>query len=288
MNFIELLEEHHVPQAPENHEHVRAGWIQIDCPFCSPNSQRYRLGWNLQYNYANCWSCGHVNAKRLLTTLFHISFKEAEKFLKGVTPERQEKHAHIGKYVEPSGVGELLYGHRKYIYHRGFSIEEIQKLWSVQGIGIAPRLSWRLFIPIFYHGQKVSWTTRAIGEVEPRYMSASLQEEYIDHKNLLYGEDFCRHAIVVCEGPIDAWAIGPGAVATFGLSFTTAQLRKMAKYSIRAICFDNEPHAQLAATKLVKQLSVFPGQTYNIQLDSKDPGEAKHREIARIRKEILS
>jgi hypothetical protein len=31
----------------------------------------------------------------------------------------------------------------------------------------------------------------------------------------------------------------------------------------------------------------MPGETYNIVLDSKDPGEAKRKEIMKIRKEIL-
>ena len=89
---------------------------------------------------------------------------------------------------------------------------------SLQGIGLHPRLPWRLFIPIHSHGRPISWTTRSIGTKDKKkYITASPAEEAAPHKQTLYGLDYCRHTVIVVEGPLDAWNIGPGAAATYGL-----------------------------------------------------------------------
>jgi hypothetical protein len=55
----------------------------------------------------------------------------------------------------------------------------------------------------------------------------------------------------------------------------------------RVIVFDNSVQAQLRADKLAEQLMVFPGETYTINLDSADPGEATEREIKQLRKFVF-
>ena len=287
-NIIEILSEHNIDHRTEGHEHCRAGWVQIDCPFCSPDTQRFRMGINLQYGYANCWHCGHKSLSYILLKLLKLPTKD----IKGITgklhTERIEKSAHTGQYTPPRDVTALASAHKHYLRKRGFNVDTIQHLWSVQGIGVSARLQWRVFIPIIHHGQFVSWTTRSISNNQKaKYISATVAEESIPHKHLVYGEDYCRHAIVVVEGPIDVWAGGPGFGAIFGLSYTSQQVTRISKYPVRAICFDNQPEAQQVARKLVNNLSSFPGDTYNIVLDSKDPGEAKQCELRRIRKEIL-
>ncbi len=290
MNIVELLAEYNIPTAPEGHEHTRSGWAQVDCPFCSPGSGRFRLGINIQHVYGSCWSCGYHSVPSVLKMLLGVRWDQAKKLLDGIQHERVEKIVHHGHYKPPAGVGPLLSAHKNYLRDRGFNPHELEHLWDIQGIGIAARLSWRIFIPIIHHGQTVSWTTRTISReknVERKYLSAGLEEESLPHKHLLYGEDYCRHAIIVVEGPIDVWGGGPGFAATFGLSFTSEQVARIASYPVRAICMDAEPEAQKTAKELADRLSCLPGETYNVTLDSKDPGEATQREIQRLRKEIL-
>ena len=179
---------------------------------------------------------------------------------------------------------------RKYLEGRNFDPEHIQELWKIQTLGITTHLKWRIWIPIYHHAQLVSWTTRAIGlEARgPRYITAPPKHETIHHKELLYGEDFCRHAIIVCEGPLDAWRIGPGAVATFGTSVTPAQILKISKYPMRAICFDAEPEARKRARALRDQLLSFPGVTLRVELESGlDAADMNEKEVKTLRKEIL-
>ena len=146
------------------------------------------------------------------------------------------------------------------------------------------RLPWRLFIPFHIHGEVVSWTTRSIGQNGLRYVSASSDQEKVNHKSILYGEDFCRHAVIVHEGPFDVWRTGPGAVATCGTGFSRSQLLRLSNYPVRVICFDNEKQAQQRATELCDLLEPFPGETIQVTLDAKDAAEASDKEINQLRR----
>jgi len=194
-----------------------------------------------------------------------------------------------GRLALPVGRGPLLPGHRAYLATRGLDADKIVHLWGVEGLGQTARFRWRLFIPIHYHGEVVSWTTRSIRPDDKlRYISAGAEEEAVSHKSVLYGADYARHAVIIHEGPIDVWATGPGAVATFGTAYTTVQLEAMSRFAVRVVCFDAEPMAQARARELADALSVYQGSTYNIQLETgKDVAEAHPDEVAELRKVFL-
>src|SRR5260370_26008807 len=123
------------------------------------------------------------------------------------------------------------------------------------GIGLAVHLAWRLYIHITYRDKTVSWTTRSLSDKhERRYISSSSSTEALPSKSLLYGEDYCKHSIVVVEGPLDVWTIGEGAVATLGTNYTRKQLEKIAKYPYRTIAYDDEPAAQEQAKRMCREL----------------------------------
>lgn len=267
------------------HHHSRPGWIQIkNCPFCG--SQNYHLGFNLQLKFFACWRCGGHYGPKVLEAL-GLSRKEAHSILPGmIAPGRVENRERSKISIqEPAGIGPFGPSHVRYLRSRGFDPEEVSRIWGVEGIGLSAHLSWRLYIPIIHRAQRVSWTTRAIGDrVVQRYVSASAQQEVLNHKELIYGMDFCHHSIVVVEGPLDAWKVGPGAGALFGTAFTTAQVKKLVEIPRRFICFDSSPEAQVKAKNLASQLSCFPGVTQNLIIDAKDPGCATKKELRLIRK----
>lgn len=291
MRIDSLLAELRIPtRTVGQHEHAREGWVQIDCPRCSPRSGRFRLGINVSGGYANCWSCGSIRLVDALSETTHLSVLECYDLLKSVGWERNRKWAErlAGKLKIPPGVGLLAKAHRKYLQGRGFDPDRIARLWGVQGIGIAARYSWSLFIPIQYRGETVSWTTRSIGDKGKRYSNAPVAEEAIPAKELLYGNDLARQCIIIVEGPADAWAIGPGAVATMGLNYTPAQLNKMIKYPVRVVCFDSETQAQWRANRLADELARYSGETHRVKLETgKDAAEADSDEIAELRKRFL-
>jgi DNA primase len=194
-----------------------------------------------------------------------------------------------GKLVLPKGIIPLKTTHKNYLTNiRKFKVDELERLWEIKGMGIHASMPWRIFIPVFYLGTMVSYTTRTIrDDTERRYWSADPEHEAISHKELLYGEDYCRNTVVVCEGPTDVWRIGPGAVCTFGTTFTGAQVEKISKYPRRVICFDDESESQRQANELCSALEVFSGETVNIVLEGgKDP-DSSRSEAKQIRQQFL-
>jgi hypothetical protein len=286
MTFVEILDRYSIPYRESGHEHCRSGWLQIDCPLCD-NPGHYRLGYNLAGRYLNCWSCGSQRVGDTLSRLTKLPWQEVKKLIADLPREHQHDPPKRGRLVIPTGVEPLKKAHTAYLRRRGLDQEEMTRLWGLQGIGIHPKMSWRIFIPFIFQGKTVSWLTRGLTDIGLRYISASAAEEELDHKSLLFGEDYARHAITIHEGPFDVFAVGPGAVATCGTSYSRAQLLRMSRYPIRAVCFDNESAAQTRAKRLCEELEAFPGETYRVVLDSKDAGAATKKEIVELRKRFL-
>lgn len=282
MNVVEALQNKGIRIKTEGHEHCRLGWVQLDCPYCSPDTGRFRLGIDIKSLRCNCWACGPHPVFQVLSLL-----QVPTKGLELARTRRKERPP--GKLILPKGVEEMSRRHRRYLSERGFDPDEISERWGVRGIGLCSRLKWRLFIPIHRDSEVVSWTTRSLSNShDRRYVSASPSEEAVPHKSLLYGEQLCGHAIIICEGPTDVWRIGPGAVCTFGTSFTTAQVNRMVEHPTRVICYDNEAAAQRQARRLMDTLCGFRGATINVMLtEAKDPGSASRKTIKRLRSMLL-
>lgn len=287
--LVDLLNQYQVPNVGPPHRHVRSGWWGVPCPFCEgPGGTKYRLGFEIATGRVTCWVCGLQSGPKVFQVLFRVSEKEAKALWyslpKSTLTRAPLKTAHLLK--NPPGVGDLLPAHRKYLENRGFDVDDLIKIWNIKGIGLASRLQWRIFIPIFDpYGRQVSWTTRSIAKnAERRYISASEEEEAISHKSILYGEHLAHHTILINEGPLDAQALGPGGVATLGVNYSEAQFSAMTKFPVRGVCFDNTEDAQRRARKLCRELSQFPGTTENVIIESgKDTAEADKEEIKEIR-----
>jgi hypothetical protein len=298
MTFPDLLTELNISfREAGSHHHVSRGWLGLDCPSCSPNSGRFRLGYNLSRGYLSCWVCGYQRLPETLATLSGRSEGEIRSLLRSM-----DGSAHVpGPEEKPQGTLKLPVGrlpldhplcrpHRDYLRGRGFrDLEGLVRLWGIEGIALAPRLQWRLFLPICSGGRPVSWTTRAVadGEGVLRYVTAGPDEEEVGSKSLLYGGDLARSSVVVVEGPLDAIRIGPGAVATLGTGYSRAQLVRLAGYPQRVIVFDSEPGAQRRAGRLASELALFPGKTVRVELDAPDPGSASPGEVRKLRKAFL-
>lgn len=201
---------------------------------------------------------------------------------------RTHKKEAVDRHLEiPKGVGPLQDAHRAYLLDRKFDPDAIADLWGVQGIGLAVKLCWRLFIPIYdAEGIMVAWTTRSLNpSADLRYITSKEEQSEVDVKSLLYGEHLVQDSMIVNEGPIDSWAWGPGGVSTLGVAYTAIQVARIAKYPLRGICFDSTPDAQRRANVLCQQLAAFPGETHNITLESgKDSASADSAEIIEVKK----
>jgi len=288
MNFSDILSQHNIEIAPESNEHARPGWLQVDCPFCEKEAKQFHMGYSLEGNYVNCYRCGYHSLISTLMEMTEKSYRNCNKMLEELETETFDTPSIKGKLVIPDGVGELKRVHKKYLRGRNFDVKDIQKTWQIKGIGMHASLAWRIFIPIIYRGDIVSWTTRSVSSDNPkRYISASKEHEALPAKSLLYGEDLTNDAIIICEGPLDVWRIGPGAVATMGVGYSQGQVEKIIKHHKRIICFDNEPEAQKRAKRLCNDISSFPGETFNAVLNGKDAAESSDKDIWKLRRALL-
>ena len=290
MKFTDLLQQHRIPTAPHGHHHARDGWVQICCPWCDHGSKKFHLGYNVAGQYLNCWKCGKKDLVHTIAVLTGLNFDEVKEVVKGIPREYVPATVHTGLLKFPSNTFDVIPNlHREYLVGRGFYPDNLVRMWNIKFTTIHPTLPWRVVIPIYHCGELVSWTSRSVGDNPPRrYISADANEEAIPHKTILYGEDYCRHACVILEGPLDVWAVGPGAVATCGTSYTRQQLLAMSKYPVRAICFDSSTDAQERAGFLMRELSAFPGETLRIRLESgEDAADAHPDEIQALRTEVF-
>jgi hypothetical protein len=294
MTVIELLDELHIEHKSFGESpHVTSGWVGLHCCWCPNGSAAYGLGIHLNSLRVSCWACGSHSLGDVLATItgqpwFPTVKGWIARLGRSGAILAPSKPVHVGKYTPPVGVEPLGPAHRKYLVKRGFDPDEIAKVWGVGGIGLALKLQFRLFIPVLVNDKPVSWTTRAIGDAAVRYVSAKPEHESVSLKQTLYGSDKAKQSCVVVEGPVDVWRIGPGAVALYGLSYTPAQVALIAKYPVRAICFDSEPTAQRRARKLAADLAIWPGVTYVVQLSGKDAAEAPAEEISELRRRFLT
>lgn len=284
MKFEDLLNDLGVSVAPEGHHHTRDGWLQFDCPFCAMRGH-YRMGYNQRNKYVNCWTCGRHSVYDVLLAL-GVDRRTIKQMVADieVDTKRAKEIERRGTLRLPRGMGPLHARHREYLEGRGFDPSELIRLWQLKGTTFVADILWRIVVPIFHHGDIVSWTSRSIRDDGMRWLSASPDQEIMNHKKLLYGFDYVRHSIIVCEGPSDVWAIGPGAVGTLGVGYSMAQVEKIATIPNRIICFDSSPDAQRRARQLTDTLMVFSGTTQNVVLDAKDPASSSKRERQHLRR----
>jgi hypothetical protein len=286
--ILDILQQLRVPTAPSGHRNVRGGWRAIDCPYCG-SLGKFHLGVHPETGAANCWKCGPKSIWQIIRTLTG-SKQEASELLAGVRFRRSARNTPENRPCRPpDGLCPLSPAHLSYLAGRGLDGQQAAETWNARGIGLAARLAWRIWIPVEQDGIAVSWTTRSISADNPRrYVSARPDEEAVPIKATLYGEDLCRNAVIVHEGPLDCWRTGPGSVAIYGLSYTSEQVARISRFPLRVICLDNSPDAQKVAGRLARDLSPFAGETFVVRLESgEDPGSADPEETAELRQKFL-
>lgn len=294
MEFTDILQQFGVAYYTEG-RNSRPGWIQLDCPWCGV-SGKPGLGYKIDGGYCNCYKCGGHSAVSVLHELTKEPYDKLRKMLGGIAAGQQESKRHVGRLKMPRGLCELTKAHRRFLIKRGFDPEEVEHVWHIQALGAVASirtsdtdklidLSWRIFIPVIWKGELVSWTTRTIQEDNPkRYISAPSSCETIPAKSILYGGDYCNHAACAIEGHLDVWRFGKGGAGLSGVGFTREQVRLLANYLIRGVWLDNEPEAQQRARKLVDELHAFPGDTTNFRSETgKDASRSSDAEVLQAR-----
>jgi hypothetical protein len=117
-------------------------------------------------------------------------------------------------------------------------------------------------------------------------MAAHPSVETMPIKDILYGLDFTEgmeHGVLV-EGVTDAWRIGAGAVACFGIKYREPQVKLLCERFKRiTVFFDPEPQAKIQAKKIIRELRAMGIKTLWVHPPKgKDAADLTSDEIKRI------
>lgn len=143
----------------------------------------------------------------------------------------------IAKIVQPPGpvfnLADLPPYHQacEYLASRGFDPVYLGKTY---GVGYCVEATFwparnRIFIPLYDGGDLRGYQMRYVGEPPdkrtPKYWSCP----NMDRKLLLYNLDVAVNyeTVVLVEGPMDAWSVGPMAFASWGFPPTALQIREI-------------------------------------------------------------
>ena len=278
-----------------DHRHS-GGWVNIHCPFCQ-GSPDYHLGLRADGIGCHCWRCGKHKLwdaiKAVCGPSQGLLSQIRERY--GTGPIRlvqsDTTRLHAPSVSWPSGIlGSIPVMAADYLKSRGFDPVLLAGTWGLRFTGPTGGYKFRIIAPIYDGGKLVSYQGRCYtGKRELRYKACPKDLEAVDHQNLLYGEWLVtgNHVLVV-EGIADAWRLGPGAVATFGIGYTMAQVERLAKYKRVSLIFDSDPQAIEQAEELgVLLRGLNPEiQVDVVELEDGDPGELSAADVRELKRRL--
>jgi len=114
----------------------------------------------------------------------------------------------------------------------------------------------RLVIPVQKGNKLVGFQARDMtGKAEVKYDSPPESQ----HKQVLYPEPSLSYSkrIILVEGPLDAWRMGPGSVCSFGTSLTDGQKKMLYSYHPTEVVFAWDENAYWKARAAARELLLF-------------------------------
>lgn len=289
MDLVQLYKDYNVDFRTEGHKHCRPGWVNVECPFCTGNPG-YHLGATLKGTIFRCWRCGWKPTRLALQKILNLPEATVNKLIiqyKGTIAQEYEKELEKTHetYSRPSNIIPLKKSHAEYLSKRAYDPEEIVRKWGVMSTGHISLLkteektidySHRLFIPITWNGEEVSFQTREtiFSKIKQpvKYLACPEAVEKMNHKHILYGNQNKWKDTGICvEGVTDVWRLGFNSFATFGIEFKPYQVNQMMHFKKVFIIFDDETQAQRQARELQFELSIRKIHSEIIKIKG-DPG----------------
>ena len=293
-NVRQFLEDYKIDYI-EHGSNWQPGWVMINCPCCPDGDPSQHGGFCLSSGHYHCWRCGGHHVTKIINALVGTNNSESWKLVNkygGWVDNEQNVESTVvnATTIElPTGTGELLAMHRKYLIDRNFDPDKLIKEWGIKGTNHRGSYKFRVMIPVYLNGRLVSYQGRDITDKQRlRYKACKLEKEVVCHKHTLYGIDkiFNRKCVVV-EGVTDVWRLGVGAVGTFGTEFKLQQVLMLAKNVDKAyLMFDQGAEEKLQ--KLDMMLQSQGVETEQISFEGfDDPGEMDDDTAQEIMKELI-
>ena len=268
------------------------GWIGIDCPRCSDQSNHCAIvpsGTNW-----TCWSCGGKGSiTKAIQVLGMLPYNTAAELVKKYSNkfhhETDIEFQNVPEVVLP-GTPKLSTQTKRYLRNRGLSPLYLQQNYGVVDGGTDGKYKFRVIIPVYMNNTLVTYIARDVtGRQELRYKNLPAHESKLPTKQVIYNWDNIHKRAVVCEGAFDSWAIGLDACAVLGTAMSDAQIKLLSTLDEAIILFDNSKKAQARAEKLDCVLS-FCGVDSKVALLPEgvdDPGEMSTEQVNHFRYNYL-
>jgi hypothetical protein len=282
-----------VEYAGAGHRHYRKGWVNIVCPFCFGNPG-YHGGINEESAYYSCYRCGSSYLPKVISKTLGIGIGDAHRIFKQFLSDdiklrskrRQPRELKLPRLIP------LTDRHRRYLSSRRFDPDKIIRDFGISSTGPIGIYRHKIFVPVYWQERMVSFQCRTTktGKQDLRYMGCELENEIIEHKRLLYNFNPDWTRVIIVEGITDVWRLGGQSAATFGIEYTTGQIRRIVESNVKVvrILFDDEYQAQLQAETLGTQLL-----SYNLDVDiytltsAADPADLTDNEAELLMMEVF-
>lgn len=283
----------------ESGKNVTRGWVNMQCPFCGDHSNH--LGINLDSKIFHCWICGEKGpVTKLIRALNeHISYNEVNNILSKYQDKMQLTRGESGGEpiqrrckLPKSAKNEWNEYHYNYLVKRRFNPHKLRKDYHLKFCYNLGTYKFRIIVPVIMRNRIVNFTAiDTVNSGQAKYKHCPNDLAAIPIRGCLYNIDSVAGTAIIVEGVTDAWRIGPGAVATFGIEFTKEQINRIMESGITNIfvMYDGEPQATKKAEELSTRLDTLPGIKHVevLTLPKGDPADLSEEDVKEIRKEFL-
>lgn len=265
---------------------VQGDELTCSCPMTANHKRgdsRPSFGIDLNRGLFNCFACGYSgNIIHLAQDLLGMSYLDAQsKFYGDITPdeitrmvngEREEKRPMTPLEFDLSRWCPYMH---PYWHARGFTEQTVGE-W---GLGY-DREANRVVVPIYWRGELVGWTKRAVDdETKPKW----LHSDGFQKGQVLFGLDKAvGDKLILVEAPLSVIMLSQqgikNAVATFGASISDEQasiLRGAANTIL--VYYDPDEAGKIGTRKVIDKLGKFL-DVYAVSPTRDDPAAMSREE----------
>lgn len=241
-------------------KNVSDGSVNITCPFCNDHSNH--CGIFEDTLVFHCWICGASGPiEALLETLLGIGSREADDLLGNVESDFKTSSLEqidrlicreVSKAIEANRGKEIEWPEYSVPITRDTESLVLDRYLKRRKISLATvilhncrlceagRYMHRMIIPVYFSGKLVSYQAADLtGKAYLKYETAPGKIN-----DYLYGYDQVTEEMILVEGILDAWRLGPGACATFGTHITNNQKNLIEDKKLKKLifCWDSDAY----------------------------------------------
>ena len=290
-DIISYLDDKLIDYKRGGEKNITRGWIGISCPFNDCDDPSYHCGISPQ-NFFYCWRCGRKgHATKLISVIENVSYEEAKKILSAYKDDSYIELKDFNTADQVKLPGDIYFPqiHRDYLNQRNFRVQEVIDQFKLRACYNVGKWKFRIIIPVFFNNKLVTFTSRSIFDIDPKYKNCPNNESVMPIKNCVYNIDTVKDKALIVEGPLDVFRFGNKCIAFFGMEYSSKQINQIKNKNLKKafIMLDSGENEQAKADKLANILKLFIKEIKIINLEKNDPADLTYEEANKIKKEIL-